>query len=301
MKAIIVHGGTGSFKSVTDADEHRRGIEEAVRQGFLTLEKINSAEEAVVTAVSVMEEDPTFNCGRGSVLTYRGDIEMDAAIMDNNLNAGAVSGLKRILHPITVARAVMEQTDHVLLAGAELEEFVTVLGFPREDNLIVPKRHLQWKEELEKIVRGEKTRFGKSVKLAKKAEEYHSTCGAVAIDDHGRMAAGTSTGGMMMKSFGRVGDSPIIGAGTYADSFGAVSATGHGEKIMKLTLSRLVAFFMEQYPAQKSVDIALERARYFDCECGLIALDRYGNIGIGHTSKDMSWAFIKDGHAPVIF
>ncbi|WP_183084307.1 isoaspartyl peptidase/L-asparaginase, partial [Mesotoga sp. HF07.pep.5.2.highcov] len=92
MKAIIVHGGTGSFKSVTDADEHRRGIEEAVRQGFLTLEKINSAEEAVVTAVSVMEEDPTFNCGRGSVLTYRGDIEMDAAIMDNNLNAGAVSG-----------------------------------------------------------------------------------------------------------------------------------------------------------------------------------------------------------------
>ena len=104
-----------------------------------------------------------------------------------------------------------------------------------------------------------------------------------------------------MKSFGRVGDTPIIGAGTYADSFGAVSATGHGEKIMKLTLSRLVAFFMEQYPAQKAVDIALERARYSECECGLIAIDRYGNIGIGHTSKDMSWAIMKDGHPPLIF
>jgi len=301
MKTIIVHGGTGSFKSDKDFDEHRRGVEEAVIHGYSTLEERNSSEEAVIAAVSKMEENPTFNCGRGSVLNYNGQIEMDAAIMDNNLNAGAVSGLKRILHPIMVARAVMEQTDHVLLAGAELEEFVKVLEFPRDDTLVVPHRYQQWKAELERIERGEKTRFGKSISLARKAKEYHSTCGAVAIDDHGRMVAGTSTGGMSMKSFGRVGDTPIIGAGTYADSFGAVSATGHGEKIMKLTLSRMVAFFMEQYPAQKAVDIALDRARYSECECGLIAIDRYGNIGIGYTSKDMSWAFIREDHSPVIF
>ncbi|HCO69854.1 MAG TPA: L-asparaginase, partial [Mesotoga infera] len=166
MKTIIVHGGTGSFKSDKDFDEHRRGVEEAVIHGYSILEERNSSEEAVIAAVSKMEENPTFNCGRGSVLNYNGQIEMDAAIMDNNLNAGAVSGLKRVLHPIEVARAVMEQTDHVLLAGAGLEELVKVLEFPRDDALVVPHRYQQWKAELERIERGEKTRFGKSISLA---------------------------------------------------------------------------------------------------------------------------------------
>ncbi|MEQ8158963.1 MAG: isoaspartyl peptidase/L-asparaginase [Mesotoga sp.] len=301
MKAIVVHGGAGSFESEEDHRNHKRGISEALEAGFSMLDRRKSSIEGVVAAVKKMEEDPAFNCGKGSVLNLKGEVEMDAAIMDSELNAGAVSGLKRILHPIEVARAVMEQTDNVLLSGQEVEEFIRIMGFPREENLVVPTRQMQWQRNMEKIERGENLRFSRTIALARKTPGYYSTSGAVAIDDNGKMAAATSTGGIVMKTFGRVGDTPVIGAGTYANNFGAVSATGHGEKIIKLTLCRLVAFFMEQYPAQKAVDLALERAKYIDCECGLIAIDRYANIGIGYTTRDMSWAYAREGHKPVTF
>jgi beta-aspartyl-peptidase (threonine type) len=301
LKAILIHGGAGSFKSEEDYRNHRNGLREAIERGYTILLDKNSALEGVIGAIKLMEEDPTFNCGRGSVLTLKGNIEMDAAIMDSYLNAGAVTGIKDVLHPIEVARAVMEQTDHVLLSGEGLEEFVRVMGFQREKDLVVPHRLKQWEENTAKAKSGELKRFGRAAEIAARSGCYYSTVGAVAIDDSGKIVAATSTGGMTMKVFGRIGDSPIFGAGTYADQYGAISATGHGEKIMKLTLCRLVGFYMEKYPAQKAVDLAIEKARYSDCECGLIALDRFGNIGIGYTAKDMSWAYIKEGKEAVVF
>ncbi len=301
MKALLIHGGSGSFNSPEEYSNHRKGVREAVESGFSVLAGKRSALEGVLSAIKLMEENPTFNCGRGSVLTLKGTIEMDAAIMDSDLNAGAVAGLKDVLHPIEVAKSIMEQTDHVLLSGEGLEEFVKIMGFQRDKDLLVPHRLKQWEENTAKSKNGELKRFGRAAEIAARSGCYYSTVGAVAIDDTGKLVAATSTGGMTMKAFGRIGDCPILGAGTYANNYGAISATGHGEKIMKLTLCRLVGFYMERYPAQKAVDLAIEEARCFDCECGLIALDRFGNIGIGYTAKDMSWAYIKEGKEAVVF
>ena len=293
MKAIVLHGGAGKFPDESDLVSHSAGIGIALDNGYKSLTETGNALEAVIAAVKSMEEQPTFNCGRGSVLNVNGEVEMDAAIMCSDLRAGAIANVRDILHPIEAARLVMEKTDHVLLGGDGLEEFVKAMGIPREKDLIVPKRKKQWEDNLEKIKNGEFTDFKKLNSLIDRyrllpKEEYYSTVGAVAIDDNDQIVAATSTGGISMKIFGRIGDTPLIGCGTYADKFGAASATGQGEKIMKLTLCRLAVAYMETMTAQEAIEKALARAREIDCDCGLIGIDFRGTIGKGNTSNNMS-------------
>lgn len=301
MRALILHGGAGTFRDEKEYAGHRVGIRKALEKGKEVLGTTDSSLETVIESIKVMEEDPTFDCGRGSHLDIHGQIQMDASIMDNELNAGAATGLRDVLHPIEIAKMVMEKTDHVLLAGAGLEEFLDFMKVSRCDDLITPEIKKRWKDELAKLEKGEAEFFPSTKKyyeiLKKKKQNYYSTVGAVAIDDSGKLVAGTSTGGAWLRMFGRVGDSPIIGSGTYADKYGGVSLTGHGEKIIKLSLARMAVHFMKEHSAQEAINRAIEMAKEIDCECGIIGIDRNGDIGVGYTSKDMSWAYIdKEGN-----
>lgn len=296
MKALILHGGAGTFRDEKEYNGHSLGIRKALNRGKSVLDDTGSSLETVIESIKVMEEDPTFDCGRGSHLDIHGQIGLDASIMDNELNAGGIAGLKDVLHPIEVARLVMEKTDHVLLAGEGLEEFLDLMEVPRCKDLITPEIMERWENELQRLVKGEAEFFPSARKyyelLRKKKQTYYSTVGAVAIDDSGKLVAGTSTGGAWLRMFGRVGDTPLIGSGTYADKFGGVSLTGHGERIIKLSLARMTVHFMKNHPAQEAIDMAIGLAKETDCECGIIGIDRQGSIGVGYTAKDMSWACI---------
>ena len=187
MKALVLHGGAGTFRDEREFTGHREGIRKALRRGKEVLLDGNSSIDAIIAAIKVMEEDPIFDCGRGSHLDIHGKIHMDASIMDSGLNAGAVAGLKDVLHPIEVARLVMEKTDHVLLAGDGLEEFLDFMKVPRCDELITPELLQRWNDELHKLEKGETEFFpgvAKYYELFKKNKTtYYSTVGAVAMDD----------------------------------------------------------------------------------------------------------------------
>lgn len=283
MPVLIIDGGAGALLY---EDEHRKGIYDALQVGWQVLAKGGKALDAVITAITNMENNPSFNCGTGSVLTIDGKVEMDASIMTGDGHLGAVGAIRQVKNPILVARKVMEQTDHLLLVGDGATKFARLMGF----------------EKYEKITQRSKERLAKLKKEGRsiyfpKLKKYMKlgTVGAIALDNKKRIAVATSTGGINGRLSGRVGDSAIIGAGTYADKNGGASATGHGEMIMKLFLSKLVVDLMKKYSAQRSVDIALKQVREQKALCGLIALDKKGNIGIGYTSKSMSWGYIKDG------
>jgi beta-aspartyl-peptidase (threonine type) len=285
--AIIVHGGAGR---ITNKAGHRRGVSRAARAGHRILCQGGSALDAVIGAVALMEDDPTFNCGTGSVLSIGGRIEMDAAVMLDDLSCGAVAAIERVRNPILVARKVMEETDHVLLVGRGALRFARRMGF-RPHDPATEKRRRQREQTLRQLKFGREGRY-----LPRLAAQMHGeklgTVGAVAMDANGRIAAATSTGGMRLHQDGRVGDTPIIGAGTYADGHGGVSATGHGEKIIKLVLAARTADLMAKMPAQKAVDRAIQLATRGGCECGLIALDHRGNVGFGFNSQVMSYAYM---------
>lgn len=266
--AIIVHGGCGRVDE-SSLSARGEGAKQAAEAGWKVLRKGGSAVDAVEAAVIALEDNPLFNAGRGSVLNRDGRVEMDASIMDGATRAaGAIAGVTGILNPIRLARRVMEASPHVMLIGAGAEEFARAQGLPQctEDELIADYRRQEWENE-------------------------HGTVGAVACDANGRLAAATSTGGTKGKLPGRVGDTPIIGAGTYSDSRIAVSCTGHGEHIMRMTLSRLAAFLYERCAdLERAAQEALQQLeREIGGEVGLIAVDARG-----------STAFVKDSrHMPV--
>lgn len=266
--------------------EHRKGIYQALQVGWKVLAKHGSALDAVISSITNMEDDPNFNCGTGSVLTIDGKIEMDASVMTEDGKFGAVGAIRHVKNPILVARKVMEQTDHLLLVGDGATRFARLVGFEKYQK--ITKRS---KERLAKL-----KREGKSVYFPKlKKYMKLGTVGAIALDDKKRIAVATSTGGINGRLSGRIGDSAILGAGTYTNEFGGATATGHGELIMKLFLSKLVVDLMKKYSAQQAIDIALKQVRLQKALCGIIALDKKGNVGIGYTSKSMSWGYIKDG------
>ncbi|MGH9486112.1 MAG: isoaspartyl peptidase/L-asparaginase family protein [Terriglobales bacterium] len=253
--AIVVHGGCGRIDERTH-EERKLGVRQAAERGLARLRAGESALEAVEAAVAVLEELPLFNAGRGSVLNADGEIETDAALMDGATQAaGAVASLTGFLHPVQVARRVMEASPHVLLCGAGAARFAASQGFVpvAPDELIVAARRAEWERE-------------------------HGTVGAVACDAQGRVAAATSTGGMTNKLPGRVGDTPLIGCGTWADEWVAVSCTGRGERIMRVTLARLAAFLYEQSgEARAAATGALgELERRVGGDAGLILVDRRG-------------------------
>ena len=274
--AILVHGGTGPLRADDDEAAARSGCLEAARAGHAILMRGGSALDAVEAAARVLEDDPAFNAGTGAVLNEQGVAELDASLMEGTgLGAGAVAVVRTIKNPISAARLVMERSPHVLLVGPGAEEFAHAQGVPRVEpsSLITPAARQRWLEG---------------------RERRHGTIGAVAVDREGRLAAATSTGGTSGKLAGRVGDTPLIGCGTYADDrLGAVSCTGIGEFIIRVTLARRALQGLEagQAPGE-AVRGALSEIVRLGGEAGLILVTRSGELALATTAERMPCAWV---------
>jgi beta-aspartyl-peptidase (threonine type) len=277
MKPVIaIHGGAGVLRADKPGERHRGALKRALEAGYEVLHR-KTAVDAVAAAVVVLEDSPLFNAGRGSSFNTDAEIEMDASIMDGaTLRAGAVAAVRRIRNPVLAARAVMEKSRHVLLAGKGAERFARKQGLRFE---VAEYFHTA-------------RRFAA---LKKNLRNYHGTVGAVALDAEGNLAAATSTGGYTGKLPGRVGDSPLIGAGTYADNRAcAVSGTGLGEAFIRAAVAYDVGARM-RYGAAALVPAAaaaLEAVTALGADGGLIAVDRRGNIAMPFTSEGMFRACI---------
>jgi L-asparaginase / beta-aspartyl-peptidase len=292
--AIAIHGGAGVIlpENMTPELEaaYRAELEGALRAGHAVLARGGSALDAVVAAVRPLEDSELFNAGRGAVLTSEGTAELDASIMDGaTLSAGAVAGVKRVKNPITAARAVMEQSPHVMMVGEGAEAFVSPLGLELVDNeYFITDRRLQ---QLRQVQARERTQTGALVPRDPEAWQMTSTVGAVALDANGHLAAATSTGGMTNKRFGRVGDSPIIAAGTYADdATTAVSATGHGEYFIRLAVAHSIAArmrYLGESVAQAAHAVIHTDLTDLGGTGGVIALDAQGNVAMPFNTPGM--------------
>ena len=284
--AIAIHGGAGVIAreqlGPDDGASYRAGLAEALDAGYAVLERGGSSLDAVTTAVRILEDNPLFNAGRGAVLTHDGHAELDASIMTgHDLKAGAVAGVKRIRHPIDLARKVMEDSPHVMLYGTGAEEFASSRGFDFVPNefFITPQR----KRQLDRVLQGRTQPRNELSGLG--------TVGAVAIDSAGNLAAATSTGGMTNKRWGRIGDAPIIGAGTYANNAScAVSATGHGEYFIRSVVAYDVCALMEYkgYSLDRAAsEVVKGKLVERGGEGGIIAVDRAGNVALEFNSPGM--------------
>lgn len=292
---IVIHGGAGTMdkEQMTPEREaeYRAKLTEAVQAGHVILEKGGTSLDAVVAAVTVLEDSPLFNSGRGAVLNRAGKIELDASIMEGRtLAAGAVTGVTETRNPILLARAVMEKTPHVMLAGAGAEAFAREQGLPRVPNSYfeTERRRRAWERENQKAP-GAPER-GAARRTMESAETGFGTVGAVALDQHGNLAAATSTGGRLNKLPGRVGDSPIIGAGNYANNRTcAVSGTGHGEFFMRTVAAHRVSALMEfqQQDVQTAASTVLREIESLGGTGGIIAIDRRGRVALPFNTPGM--------------
>jgi L-asparaginase / beta-aspartyl-peptidase len=287
MFGIAIHGGAGTLPRADMSAEaerrYRSGLQEAIDAGFAVLQGGGTSMDAVTRAVVLLEDNPLFNAGKGAVFTLDGRNELDASIMDGStLKAGAVCGVTRIRNPVTLARAVMEKSEHVMLAGTGAEEFAAAQGFS-----FVPQSYFHTPErwqQLERIRRGD-------AGLSALTISHIGTVGAVAVDAHGGLAAATSTGGMTGKRYQRIGDSPIIGAGTYADNRScAVSATGHGEVFIRTVVAHDICARMRF--GGRSIGAAVREVVLGELpplggEGGVIAIDARGEIAIEFNSEGM--------------
>jgi L-asparaginase / beta-aspartyl-peptidase len=286
--AIAIHGGAGtilrSTMSVEKEASYRKGLIEAINAGETILGDGGQALDAVEAAIRMLENDPLFNAGKGAVFTNQGKNEMDASVMDGKtLMAGAVAGVSNIKNPISLAKAVMQKSEHVLLSGLGALEFAKTIDaeFMPDDYFYVEARYdqLQRAKNLDQVF------------LDHNSEKKFGTVGAVAKDLMGNLAAGTSTGGMTNKKFGRVGDSPLIGAGTYANNRTcAVSCTGHGEFFIRSVVAYDLSCLMEYkgMSLKQACDVVVrEKLVKMGGEGGLIALDAQGNIELSFNSEGM--------------
>jgi len=299
LRAVIaIHGGAGFWPS----RKHRLaldGVEEAAMRGYSVLAKDGTALKAVEEATISMEDSPVFNAGVGSNLNLKGEAEMDASIMDGRtLGAGAVALVKSFKNPVSLARLVMEETDHVFLAGIGAERLGELYAL-RRANPVSGARLEDWKKLRSRLLSGKTKNLPRTLKLLRKHPEIGvGTVGAIAIDKNGNVAAATSTGGTALKFPGRIGDTPLIGCGTYADNeCGAASATGVGEGAIRLVLAKTACDLMsEGAVAQKAAEqvVKLENRR-IGLPIGIITLDRRGNVGAAHSTPNMCWAFLRKG------
>lgn len=295
---MMVHGGAWSIPDNLLKDSYR-GIKEAVRAGYAVLERGGSALDAVQAAVVVLEDDPDFDAGCGSVLTSKGDVEMDAAIMcGKTLKAGGVACVHNIKNPVLLAREVMEKTKHVLLVGKGANQFAEEVGIKTvpteslvsEEALREFKCYREYKNTVDDLFRQRGTG-------AHNQSLDHDTVGAVAMDKDGNIAFATSTGGISCKRPGRVGDSPIIGAGGYADNeVGAVSCTGHGESMFKVCLAYQISSLMRQglspdEAANKALKNMADRVHGYG---GVIVINKKGDVSATFTTERMTWAYARD-------
>jgi len=286
--SIIVHGGAGRWDP-EEAESALAGLGAAAETAWAILSRGGSALDAVVAAVVLLEDDVLFNAGTGSALNLAGEAEMDASVMDGRtLSAGAGGAIKGVRNPVLVARRVMESTDHVMLAGEGAGRFARAMGFPPYDP-VTPRRRVDHLEKLEALAREGP---GEQRTLRGLLEKYPGlacgTVGAVALDQHGALAAATSTGGITLKLPGRVGDTPIPGAGTYATSAAAASATGHGETILRLLASRHACDRVAGgATAQQASDEAIAALAPHGGHAGIIVVDAAGRIGVAHDTDFM--------------
>ena len=295
MFGIAIHGGAGTLpRADMSADAERRyraGLKEAIDAGFAELVSGGTSLDAVTRAVVLLEDNPLFNAGRGAVFTLDGRNELDASIMDGStLKAGAVCGVTRIRNPVQLARAVMERSEQVMLAGTGAEEFAAAQGFAfvPQSYFYTPERWMQ----LERIRSGD-------AGLSALTISHIGTVGAVAVDAQGRLAAATSTGGMTGKRYQRIGDSPIIGAGTYADDRScAVSATGHGEVFIRTVVAHDICARMRfggRKIGEAVREVVLGELPALGGEGGVIAIDARGEIAIEFNSEGMFRASRRQG------
>jgi beta-aspartyl-peptidase (threonine type) len=291
--ALIAHGGAGNWRpgSEQDAVDAMRA---AVEKGRAILRAGGSALDAVCATVVVLEDNPIFNAGTGAVLNFDGFCELDASVMTSReARAGAVAALQRVKNPVLVARKVMEETDHVMLAGEGAQRFARVMGFPDHDP-VTPARKADWQDKRKRVDEVLGKHSLRMRRFLKDHPEYAGgTVGAAALDAEGVLAAATSTGGVTMKLVGRVGDSPIAGAGNYASPYVAASATGTGEYVMRLLAARSISEMVERgatLPAAMS-DVLERMRRDFDADVGMIAVDSAGNPVAQHLTRDMPHAF----------
>ena len=298
--AFIVHGGAGSWRpgSASDAID---GTTAAVAAGRRILEAGGSALAAAVAAAVVLEDNPVFNAGTGSVLNFDGFVEMDACVMLSvQGQIGAVSAVQRVQNPILVARQVMEQTDHVMLTGEGATRFARAMGHADYDP-ITQARYADWQDKKARLI----VAVGADGKGAMKIRDFlmhhpeyaGGTIGAVALDAKGVLCACTSTGGVTMKLVGRVGDTPLPGCGTYASRFAAASATGTGEYVIRALATRQIADNVEQgMSLQASIGAVLDAmGRDFDADVGFIGIDANGNAVGMHRTPQMPHAYFTGG------
>lgn len=303
---FIIHGGAGVIRKGTLSPEREKEykdkLREAVLAGYKALQAGKSSLDAVEIAIRILEDSPLFNAGKGAVFTNDGKNELDASIMDGKtLGAGAVAGVHRVKNPITLARAVMEKSPHVMMIGEGAEKFAA----EQKIELVDPKyfwTQPRW-DALQQILKQEAEK--KVGDLAKdEPMNRFGTVGAVALDKNGNLAAGTSTGGMTNKKYGRVGDAPIIGAGTYANNQScAVSATGWGEYFIRLSVARDICSQIEYraLPIQNAADVVIkQKVQQLGGDGGVIAMDRFGFMGISFNSEGMYRAYINSKGEPVV-
>ncbi len=296
---LAIHGGAGTIersKLTPERErEYRAGLERALSAGYEILKRGGSSVDATEAAVRILEDDPHFNAGKGSVFTSAGTNEMDAAIMDGKtLSAGAVASLKHIKNPIGLARLVMEKSGHVMMDCEGAEAFAKENGIEPVDQKYFFTQE-RW-DALKKIKAAEKSRTsGGGKKFLITDQDRHGTVGAVALDQNGNLAAATSTGGTTNKRPGRVGDSPVIGAGTYAnDPTCAVSATGDGEYFIRATVGRDVSALMEYrgMSLKDAAQAALDNAAKLGGSGGLIAIDPQGNLTLPFNTSGMYRGYV---------
>ena len=302
---LVVHGGAGTMERGKMTAEREReysaGIENALRAGWEILQHGGSALDASEAAVRVFEDDPLFNAGKGSVFDAAGVVEMDAAIMDGKtLRAGAVASLRHVKNPITLARLVMEKSPHVMMAGEGAETFARERGIELVDAKYFFTQE-RW-DALQKVKAAEKAGGNGDKKFFLSDQDLHGTVGAVALDRHGNLAAATSTGGKTGKLPGRIGDTPVIGAGTYANNATcAVSGTGDGEFFIMATAAHDVSAMMEyrRKTLQEASVAVIDKIGKLGGTGGMIAVDRGGNISLPFNTSGMYRGYV-DGNGKFV-
>ena len=293
---LVIHGGAGYIYEgrYTEEEEnaYKNKLEEALTLGYEILENSGSSVDAVETVIRVLEDSPLFNAGKGAVLNEEGNAELDASIMSGkDLNAGGVASLKHIKNPITLARFVMEHSPHVLLFGIGAEKFADEFGLQKVEN-----SYFKTEAKIEE--------YEKSVSINKHDNYKFGTVGCAALDKNGNLAAGTSTGGMAGKKFGRVGDSPIIGSGTYANNKTcALSATGHGEYFIRNVVTHDISALMEysKYSLKEAADLVInDKLVKQEALGGIIGIDKNGNIITSFNTDGMFRGYVTNKSEPVV-
>jgi beta-aspartyl-peptidase (threonine type) len=307
---LVLHGGAGVIdrRNLTPEKEAelRAKLTEAREAGYAVLQRGGPALDAVIATITILEDSPLFNAGKGAVFNHDGICELDASIMDGRTQAaGAIAGVRRIRNPITLARAVMEKSSHVLLSGEGAEKFAAQQGFAFVPNeyFQTEARRRQWEQALQREAGGKTSSWEFPDAAQVDRTGRYGTVGCVALDQAGNLAAGTSTGGMTNKKFGRIGDAPIIGAGTYASNATcAVSATGWGEFFIRVGVARDIAAQLEYRgtPLAEAAAATMAKVGKLGGDGGVICLDRQGNIALPFNSAGMYRAYrLSDGRTGV--